>query len=394
MHFQILFENPIDPELVPELEKGAVYATARLTRFRVTADLRAAEVECSESSERARDEVTDKIRKYVAAMTARFRSLGEPEELGRTVRRDERPILSDAFAELERRRWVRPIGRGQVGMAGGAFALKRYLDEAVRDLGRRQFSAQDEDYPALLDPDVLVRCGYFTSFPHSVCLVSHFTEDFDAIEAFRLANTHSDRLQLPDASAMTHTEAALRPAVCLPVYRALENTSLPEGGLTVTTTGKAFRYESSNMGGIERLWDFSMREIVFVGSAEAIEQQRKRVVDAVISLLEDWDLASRLVSASDPFFATVRGTKALWQRTRSLKYEALVDIGTGHLAVGSINYAGTLFGDAFRIRTEKGEIATTACVGFGLERLVLALFSQHGFEPERWPPALREVVFG
>jgi hypothetical protein len=391
MHLQIQFEKPIDEELVAELEKGAVYATARLTRFRVTADRRAADVECEEA---ARDEVTEKVRKYVHAMSARFRSLGEPEELGRTVRRDEEPVRDGAFAELERRRWVRPIGKGQVGMAGGAFALKRFLDDAVRAVGREQFDAQDEDYPALLDPNVLARCGYFTSFPHSVCLVSHLTEDFDAIEAFRVANTSSERLQVPDASAMTHTDAALRPAVCLPVYRALEDTSLPEGGLTITTTGKAFRYESGNMKGIERLWDFSMREIVFVGSAEQIERQRGRVVDAVTSLAEEWDLDSRLVAASDPFFATVRETKALWQRSRGLKYELLTDIGTGPLAAASINYAGTLFGNAFRIRTAQGEIATTACVGFGLERLVLALFSQHGFEPGRWPRAMREVVFG
>ena len=86
MHFQVQFENPIDQELVAELEKGAVYATARLTRFRITADRRAADIECIEG---ARDEVTEKVRKYVEAMVARFRSLGEPEELARTVRRDE-----------------------------------------------------------------------------------------------------------------------------------------------------------------------------------------------------------------------------------------------------------------------------------------------------------------
>ena len=43
------------------------------------------------------------------------------------------------------------------------------------------------------------------------------------------------------------------------------------------------------------------------------------------------------------------------------------------MAVGSINMAGTLFGQAFGIRAHAGEIASTACVGFGLERLVLAL---------------------
>ncbi len=393
MHFRISFENAIHDELVAELEKGAAYATASLRHFRVTPDRRGADVECAEG---AQAEVTEKVRKYVDAMLATFRSLGEPEELARGVRRDDGPILSDAFVELERRRWVRPLGRGQVGLAGGALALRRFLDDAVRQVARTRLDAQEEDYPALIDPDVLARCGYFSSFPHSVCLVSHLTEDFDAIEAFRAANTESSSLRVPDPAALTHKDAALRPAVCLPVYRALEGTTLPERGLTITTEGKAFRYESRNLEGMQRLWDFSMREIVFVGSARVVEEQRARVVETVCALMREWDLAFRLVSASDPFFATVRGTKALWQRSRGLKYEMLVDVGAGMgpIAAGSINMAGAIFGHAFGIRTHQGETATTACVGFGLERLVLALFSQHGFEPSRWPRALREVVFG
>jgi seryl-tRNA synthetase len=393
MQFRLHFEDAIHPELVAELEKGAVYATSLLKRFRITPDRRAADIECSDDP-RAQDEVSEKVRKLVGAMMASFRSLGEPEELARRSRRDELPIMADAFVELERRRWARPLGRGQVSLAGGAAALKRFLDEAVRELARTRFGAEEEDHPALLDPSVLARCGYFTSFPHSVSLVSHLTEDFDAIEAFRAANTDTDSLHVPDASALTCSDAVLRPAVCLPVYRQLEGMSLPAGGLTVTTTGRAFRYESGNMVGLERLWDFSMREIVFVGSAQDVESQRPRMVETVTSLMEEWDLGFRLVAASDPFFATVRGTKALWQRARALKYECLVDIGTNVIAAGSINFAGTLFGDAFRIHTDEGESATTACVGFGLERLVLALFSQHGFDAERWPSAMREVVFG
>lgn len=391
MIVRLTFEQAIHEELVGELEKGAVYASSRLERFRITADRRAADVECAEE---ARDEVVAKVRKYVDAVVATFRSLGDPEELARTARRDELPIVPDALAELTRRRWIRPLGRGQVGFAGGACALKRLLDDSIRELARSSFGAQDEDYPALIDPEVLARAGYLGSFPQSICLVSHLTEDFDAIEAFRAANTESASLHVPDPHALTHAHAALRPAVCLPVYRALEGTSLPAGGLVVTTAGKAFRYESGNMEGLKRLWDFSMREIVFAGSAGFVEEQRARVIDAVTALMRRWDLACRLVSASDPFFATVRGSKTLWQRSRGLKHEMLVDVGTGPLAAGSINVAGTLFGDTFRISTHDGKVATTACVGFGLERLVLALFSQHGFEPARWPPTIREVVFG
>jgi seryl-tRNA synthetase len=77
-----------------------------------------------------------------------------------------------------------------------------------------------------------------------------------------------------------------------------------------------------------------------------------------------------------------------------LKYEVVVDSGKREIAAGSINFAGHLFGDAFGITTDEGQTAATACIGFGLERLILALFAQHGFEAERWPRELRPVVFG
>ena len=392
MHFRLLLANAVPDDLVVELERGAAYASANLRRLRLSADRRAADIECADGTQA---EVTDKVRKQVDALLGTFRSPGAPDELARGVRRDEGPV-SDALAELERRRWVRFLGRGQVGLAGGAFVLRRFIDEAVRDAARTRFGAEEQDYPALIDPEVLARCNYFGSFPHSVCFVSHLAEDFDAIEAFRAANADGGSLRVPDTSAVRHSDAALRPAVCLPVYRALEGETLPEGGVTITTSGKAFRYESSNLQGMHRLWDFSMREVIFAGSADLVRGRRAQVVDAVVSLMKEWDLAFRLESASDPFFATVRGTKALWQRTRDLKYEMLVDVGAevGTIAAGSINLAGTLFGNAFRIRTHEGDPATTACVGFGLERLVLALFSQHGFDPPRWPRAMREVVFG
>jgi seryl-tRNA synthetase len=361
--------------------------------MRLSADRRIADIDCTDGTEA---EVTEKVRKHISALVATFRSSGAPEELARSVRRDQGPVTADALVELERRKWVRAIGRGQVAFGGGAFALRRFIDEAVRDVGRMRFGAREEEHPALIDSEILARCKYFSSFPHSVCLVSHLTEDFDAIEAFRAANADGDSLRVPDPSAMKHADVALRPAVCLPVYRALEDETLPESGVTVTTSGKAFRYESSNLAGMHRLWDFSMREIIFAGSAPFVSERRAQVVAAVRVLMEQWDLSFRLESASDPFFATVRGTKALWQRTRDLKYEMLVDIDgdVGTIAAGSLNFAGTLFGHAFGIRTHEGEPATTACVGFGLERLVLALFSQHGFDPPRWPRPLREVVFG
>jgi hypothetical protein len=35
----------------------------------------------------------------------------------------------------------------------------------------------------------------------------------------------------------------------------------------------------------------------------------------------------------------------------------------------------------------------TGCVGLGIERWVLATFTQHGFDPDRWPEAVRAKIF-
>jgi seryl-tRNA synthetase len=58
-------------------------------------------------------------------------------------------------------------------------------------------------------------------------------------------------------------------------------------------------------------------------------------------------------------------------------------------AVSSFNYHGEKFGSAFGIMTHDGQTAHTACLGFGLERVVMALFRTHGYDPKSWPASVR-----
>ena len=51
-----------------------------------------------------------------------------------------------------------------------------------------------------------------------------------------------------------------------------------------------------------------------------------------------------------------------------------------------------LIGRAWAIESEAGETAHTACVGFGVERLTLALFRHHGFIVADWPESVRHVL--
>jgi hypothetical protein len=39
-------------------------------------------------------------------------------------------------------------------------------------------------------------------------------------------------------------------------------------------------------------------------------------------------------------------------------------------------------------------MAHTGCVGFGLERLALALFKHHGLDVAGWPASVRGILWG
>ena len=43
------------------------------------------------------------------------------------------------------------------------------------------------------------------------------------------------------------------------------------------------------------------------------------------------------------------------------------------------------FGDTFGLHLADGSHAHSACIGFGLDRITLALFAVHGADPASWP---------
>jgi hypothetical protein len=61
--------------------------------------------------------------------------------------------------------------------------------------------------------------------------------------------------------------------------------------------------------------------------------------------------------------------------------------------VCSFNYHQEHFGKIFDIKTQDGAVAQTACLGFGMERVVMALFKTHGCVPPEWPAAVRAKLW-
>jgi seryl-tRNA synthetase len=284
------------------------------------------------------------------------------------------------------------MGPGQVILEGIALSLYRYFDRVFEEMGR-SFGARPLLTPILIPSPVLAKCDYFRSFPNTVTFACHLPEDVATISGFR--QRHQDETDLDDETLrdLTRPEACLSPAVCYHVYHLFEGQSVPAEGLVFGICGKCFRYESTNMFGLRRLWDFTMREVVFLGTRQGVLTGRDASIELVSRFLEDHELAGEVRTASDPFFVAPDAVaKTYFQLTSETKYEISLMLSDGdRLAVGSHNYHTEFFGKAFNADVEGAGPMHSVCVAFGLERWVYAFLDQHGPDPDYWPSVVRHA---
>ena len=187
------------------------------------------------------------------------------------------------------------------------------------------------------------------------------------------------------------SEVMMTPAICYPLYPTATGT-LPPGGRRVDLQGYAFRHEPSDDPA--RMQIFRMHEFVRLGTpAEALEH-RNHWLEKGAEILRSVGLEVEPVIANDPFFGRGGKVQKAMQREQNLKYEFVIPICSTEkpTAIGSCNYHLDHFGVAFDIRSHDGAVAHSACVGFGLERVALALFKTHGFALGRWPSQVRDVL--
>ncbi len=193
------------------------------------------------------------------------------------------------------------------------------------------------------------------------------------------------------AQSLSPASVVLTPAACYPVYPVIAGT-LPAGGRLVDVMSYCFRHEPSDDAG--RMQMFRMHEYIRASDPESVKTWREKWVGRAEQLTAALGLEARTVVASDPFFG--RGGKLLEvsQRDQGLKLEIVTAVGSDErpTAIISLNYHQEHFGNIFGISTADGAVAHTACVGFGLERIALALYRQHGFTRDCWAPAAREAL--
>jgi seryl-tRNA synthetase len=245
-------------------------------------------------------------------------------------------------------------------------------------------------FPPILPRHDLETVGYLKSFPHLAGSIFAFEgTEGQAAEQYDRASRHEDWSEF-----QSMTELVLTPAACYPVYPAIAARGrLPAGGVTVDA-GSAYVFRHEPSGDPARMQMFHQREIVRIGEPETVAAWRDTWRDRAVTLLRGIGLDARFDVASDPFFGRSGRMLAASQREQALKFEVIVQIaGPEPTAVASFNYHQDHFATAYGIELADGSGAHTACLGFGLERIALALFRTHGLEFEDWPATVREELW-
>jgi seryl-tRNA synthetase len=248
--------------------------------------------------------------------------------------------------------------------------------------------ATELTFPPIIARTMIERLGYLDNFPQlSGSIHSFFGKELQARELSQRVHDGQRWEDLLDI-----TESMLIPAACYPVYPIFSGL-LPEGGRLITVKGWCYRHEPSAEP--TRLQSFRMREFIRVGRPDEVEDWRDGWLERGLALLRSLALPVESDVANDPFFGRAGKMMAASQREQRLKFEIVVPVisATAPTAICSFNWHQEHFTSTFGIRAAGDQVAHTACLGFGLERVTLALLKTHGLDPAAWPDAVRRQLW-
>jgi len=222
------------------------------------------------------------------------------------------------------------LGDGRVALTGPALERWRRFDEQFMAMARER-GAEEIQFPSLVTRPTLDRAGYLESFPDMACPVGE--------------------------------NHLLMPAVCYQCYEHWSGQRLVAPQV-VTCVGRCYRSEGGKFDVPGRLWEFTMREVVFVGPQLWVKEQRQEWMDRVSAFALSQGIEAQMEPATDPFFCDASRGKRLVQQMKELKYE----LRARSLALASFNLHEEHFTERFNISLAGGAAAHTGCVAFGLER--------------------------
>ncbi|EQB99732.1 hypothetical protein LGZ99_15080 [Photorhabdus temperata] len=263
--------------------------------------------------------------------------------------------------ELQQRKLL-SIVQSQNGLIGYRFTdslcdAAEFLDETLLQVLCEGISVTPHSCTTLLPRSTLERINFFDKLPSNPLHVyPHLNNDV--------------------MSEKTGDAWVLSPSTCYHTFSHLTDSTHDWELKYFTAKGQCHRYEPAK-DEPTRMGNFTMRELVLVGLQEKVETHCEMIFGQAVKFLRLLSPALSVEKASDVFYGEHSKVTRKVQLSMGVKCEVLIPwFDKYRVSVGSRNLHRDLFTTNFNIISSTCDRPLhSACIAFGMERLLLALLA-------------------
>lgn len=300
--------------------------------------------------------------------------------------------------------WIKEFpGRGQWVYTPPYARLLEAVESLLVDEVVHKLDFQPFMLPKLIPLEVMkLMPGYLDGIPEGMYYVCPPPRDPEAFAKFKEQFKVTKEIPREELKrVIKDPEYVLAPAQCEPFWYFFFHEVLNVEDLPVKfydRAGWTYRWEGGGVEGLVRVQEFRRIELVYFGNPDDVVKIRDCVLDeSVRTAGKVLDLEWRVVPGI-PFFARTAEMKVDIRDSRNIPaYDVEIYLPyrgpretAEWLEVTACFVHKTKFIDAFKIREIKGRDLWSGCTGMGISRWVAAFLSEHGFDPDEWPKAVKD----
>lgn len=243
-------------------------------------------------------------------------------------------------------------------------------------------------FPTLLDMETLSDTNYLQTSPQYVLFCSKVKE---AISEYK--ELHNKYQSGEIDTMLSYPQYALSPSACFHLYQYLRGKEIDSNQI-FSLRQNVFRNEGRfNWKELSRLQDYNIREIVMIGDHDYVLDQREKLLHKTLKLLQDLNMNYSVEIATDPFVMPLMQKYEIIQRFNKVKYELRINTGmNSSIACASFNIHGKAFTNRFQFMVKGNADTESGCIGFGIERCIIAFLNQYGVDQKNWPEVIRKYI--
>jgi hypothetical protein len=382
MNFKFDLNPVIDENTVDLLESNLIYTSSNIISFKVYENK--IEFSLKDNTD------TEEFSAIVLKLIEKLRPIKAVPSKVIYSNLDVTPAcLDDVFDNLIKSGDVYSLSDGIVAITGLPLQMMEVLDRKLVEFAKGQ-KAKKILLPITVNFKNLLDSHYFDRTPQHANFLSTINEDARSISNFSKTFKKNNEI---DKELIKTPHSMCRSAVCLNSYPTMRDKQFEaDDSVVLTAEGRVFRHEYKKVNSLERLYEFSCREIIYLGNGAFVKDRLKECEKWFIDFLSEFNLNSIIKSATDPFFLENARSLQFYQAVEDSKYEirALNPFTKTDVSIGSLNYHGNHFTKSYNIKFKNDEFVSSGCVGFGLERTVFTILSQYGDDVSKWPLNLKK----